>query len=162
LHVTQIPLHKGPFAVTEVVFPHPYKGVSKAKLSNFLNVFKEALAPSAQGPRVMGRDVFKVKDPQVGDPCNGVGHGRDGRDTTSRENVPFDEVNFLFMAFKNPIGDGDGLKQHHPIFLQSFAAAAEKGVKIVVTNRLDHLNGDRLIVFSFQISVIFEKQRYLI
>ncbi len=110
----------------------------------------------------MGRDIFKMKDLEIGDPCNGMGHGRDGRDAASREDIPLDEVHFLLVTFKETIRDSNGLKQHQPIFLQSFAAAAEKGVKEMVTNSLDHLNGDRLIVLSFQVSVIFKKQCYLI
>jgi len=105
----------------------------------------------------MGRDIFKMKDPQVGDPCNGMGHGRNGRDTAAREDIPLYEVHFLLMTFKNPIRYGDRLKQHHTIFLESFATAAEKGIEIMVPDRLNHLDGDRLIVFAFQISVIFEK-----
>ena len=92
--------------------------------------------------------------------ARGRGHGGQRGEAASRKDVAPNEIVATPETVKDLIGDGDGLETHEAVVLEAVAANLKKSVEIFVSHRLDHLDGDQLVVGSFQVPVIHEQQGY--
>ena len=70
--------------------------------------------------------------------------------------MALDEIHLILVILEDLIGDGDRLEDQHAVILKKLAATGEEILIIMVTNRLDHLNGDNPVELAGKIAIIFE------
>src|SRR6185503_6824083 len=141
-------------AVAEVELPHTNESIVIAECTNCRQVGQQVAPPLVQRACIVRADVFEMEYAHIARACNRSAERTDRRQAASGEDVALDEIDRALRALVALVGDGDRLQQHGAMRFQQPAALREISVEVLMSDRLDHLDGYQLVIGAGEIAIV--------